>query len=971
MSISRDFSKFIEADGQLAYDNTNSGLSATTVKSAIDELNVLVGGGNVGSQASFDAYDFTATASQTTFSLSSNHGQGSDIVATDLVEGTEYIIISTGTTDFTLIGAADSNPGTTFTKNATAGLGTGTAKVVATYVPGYIQVYVNGVLLSETDYVASDGDNVVLDTGADVGALVTVVTLDSFNTATQLRVLNVDAGAPDNSVSINSSGNLVLPDNGKAIFGAGSDLQIYHDGINSYIDEQGTGTLYVKADSATTITNAAGDVISARFRPNTFVSLYYNGVEKLGTTDTGIDVTGNVTADGLTVDSSSGITVNGPTNQDGKLNLVAYAGVQDAEARIQAVRGNTSGTDSRLQFLTNNGTSLLTRVDINDNGDISFYEDTGANAKLVWKAADEFLGIGTTSPFAKLSVTGASASANDSGIFQITDGTGANTDTKITMGVVSSDYGWIQAVKPGTDVFDLVLNPNGGNVGIGTVSPSYSLDVDQVGTNSTGTFLLTGGNSASNDYTQTALLKLRGTSINPNQPSHDANSSVAEIRLNHTDLAGDASSGNITFHTNPSNNISGSLAERMVIDRVGNLAIANGNQSANDVSSRIMFGNKGTFSDSGIGRAEIVGVSEGTFWYSGTALAFLTNPGPDVTSRGPDERMRIDSSGNLLLQQTSAAVYDSNTTGDVSNFWKMSVSGSSTATRSVMGSNTTGGIFGGTRLNTGGTRPIITAFMEFSCADTTAGAETGEIYFYTKPSGGVASSTKRMIIDSSGNLLVGTDTTTAGNEGMVYFNGDSLRVSRDSAEPLNLDRFNTDGSVIDIKRDNVTLGSIGVEASDLVIDGGAANHSGLRFFDAHFSPRKNGVMSDNTIDVGSGSYRFNDAYITNGVTTGSDGNDKQDIETLSDAEQRVAVACKGLLRKWRWKDAVEAKGDEARIHFGIIAQDLQAAFEAEGLDAGRYAMFIHSTWTDKETGEERSRMGVRYSELLAFIIAAL
>ena len=43
----------------------------------------------------------------------------------------------------------------------------------------------------------------------------------------------------------------------------------------------------------------------------------------------------------------------------------------------------------------------------------------------------------------------------------------------------------------------------------------------------------------------------------------------------------------------------------------------------------------------------------------------------------------------------------------------------------------------------------------------------------------------------------------------------------------------------------------------------------------------------------------------------------------------------------------------------------------EGLDAGDYAMFISSTWTDEETGEERTRMGVRYSELLAFIIAAI
>ncbi len=65
----------------------------------------------------------------------------------------------------------------------------------------------------------------------------------------------------------------------------------------------------------------------------------------------------------------------------------------------------------------------------------------------------------------------------------------------------------------------------------------------------------------------------------------------------------------------------------------------------------------------------------------------------------------------------------------------------------------------------------------------------------------------------------------------------------------------------------------------------------------------------------------------------SDRNEKQDIEELSDAEKRVAVAAKGLLRKYRWKSAVAEKGDDARIHFGIIAQDLQDAFSAEGLNA--------------------------------------
>ena len=134
---------------------------------------------------------------------------------------------------------------------------------------------------------------------------------------------------------------------------------------------------------------------------------------------------------------------------------------------------------------------------------------------------------------------------------------------------------------------------------------------------------------------------------------------------------------------------------------------------------------------------------------------------------------------------------------------------------------------------------------------------------------------------------------------------------------------------------------------------------------------KTGALLDGDVDLGDSAARFNDIYATNGTIQTSDRNEKQDIEALSDAEQRVAVAAKGLLRKFRWIDSVADKGDEARIHFGIIAQDLQDAFTAEGLDAGRYAMFINSTWTDEETGEERSRMGVRYSELLAFIISAI
>ena len=132
----------------------------------------------------------------------------------------------------------------------------------------------------------------------------------------------------------------------------------------------------------------------------------------------------------------------------------------------------------------------------------------------------------------------------------------------------------------------------------------------------------------------------------------------------------------------------------------------------------------------------------------------------------------------------------------------------------------------------------------------------------------------------------------------------------------------------------------------------------------------NGASRDNAIDFGSSSNRLDDIFATNGTIQTSDRNEKQDIEQLSDAEQRVAVVAKGLMRKFRWKSAVAEKGDNARTHFGIIAQDLQDAFTAEGLDAGDYAMFISDTWTNDD-GSEQTRLGVRYSELLAFIISAI
>ena len=240
----------------------------------------------------------------------------------------------------------------------------------------------------------------------------------------------------------------------------------------------------------------------------------------------------------------------------------------------------------------------------------------------------------------------------------------------------------------------------------------------------------------------------------------------------------------------------------------------------------------------------------------------------------------------------------------------------------------------------------------------------------TTSSADVTSADERMRIDSSGNLLVGKTSDTFATAGTAIL-GDEIQVTR-AGVPMYLRRNGSDGDVLVFYKDGAQVGSIATWDSDFAI--GQVNVA-FKFDDGGnqilpWSVNTN-LNRDDAIDLGDSTSRWKDVYATNGTIQTSDRNEKQDIKTLSDVEQRVAVAAKGLLRKFRWIDAVEAKGDDARIHFGIIAQDLQDAFTAEGLDAGRYAMFINSTWTDEETGEERSRMGVRYSELLAFIIAAI
>jgi hypothetical protein len=533
-------------------------------------------------------------------------------------------------------------------------------------------------------------------------------------------------GTTITGTSFVSSGNMTFGDNDKAIFGAGSDLQIYHDGSDSYIDEQGAGNLYIRASNDAYILSASGEP-TARFTTDGAVTLYHDNAVKLATTSTGIDVTGIVTADGLTVEngSSSKITIES-TNTSGETGILEFYRTNASHAVSQIVderEGDLNG--GKLNFKTSDTSgSMKLRMDIDQGGDISFYEDTGTTPKFFWDASAERLGIGTSSPTRLLDVNG---EAKFSGLIRAR----AGSATAASVGLNDDNTGLFQA-----------------------------------GTNQIG-------------FT------------------------------------------------------------------------VNGSEAA-----------------------------------------------------------RIDSSGNLLVGKTSAA--DINTNG--------------------------------------------------------------------------------FQVESNGRT----------------------GISRNSGSALILNRTSSDGPIAVFRKNGSTVGSIGSVSDGIFVGNG---QEGIRFdqsLNSIFPCGSAGGANDNAMDFGIGSSRWDDIYATNGTIQTSDQNEKQQIASLTDAEITAAKAISKLFKTFKWNDSVAEKGDAARTHSGVIAQDVEQAMTDAGLNAGDYAFFISSTWWETQTevpaveavdevldedgnviteaveaqeaytrtdtyetaeeapegATERNRKGIRYPQLLSFIGAA-
>ena len=261
----------------------------------------------------------------------------------------------------------------------------------AGYTVGFLDVYLNGVHQSPADFTATNGSDVVLASGASADDVCDIISYTAFEVADQTF-----------TGTTTLTGNLLLGDNDKAIFGTGSDLQIYHDG-NSKIADVGDGKLELHSDGTGVFIQKGATEYMAQFLTDGAVSLYHDNAAKLATASTGVDITGTLTSDGLTMDTAANsayIMELGANRTSASQALGIIKGSWDstvvAQINLAAGDDTTNKDNGRIFLRTASAGSTVNRLQVAENGDISFYEDTGTTAKLFWDASAESLLVGKT-----------------------------------------------------------------------------------------------------------------------------------------------------------------------------------------------------------------------------------------------------------------------------------------------------------------------------------------------------------------------------------------------------------------------------------------------------------------------------------------------------------------------------------------------------------------------------------------------
>jgi hypothetical protein len=645
-------------------------------------------------------------------------------------------------------------------------------------------------LLAGSFRVKNPEDNETL-LKADVNSGVTLYTNNSAKLATT-------------STGVAITGNATFADNDKAIFGAGSDLQIYHDGSNSYIRDDGTGTLRIQGSSSILLQKTDGEIMLIA-REDGAVELNHDNVKKLATTSTGVDITGTLTSDGLTVDGLAEIS-----SANTRLNLYE-TDTTDKNTQLQS-----SNSRLMIKTLSDDGSTTTERLRVDHStGDISFYEDTGTTAKLTWDASAEML-----------TTTGLTVAQN--GATNVTlgeQGSGDSTTITIGKGFDAESAIWFQAAA--------------GNYG-GLVMPTnediiISLDED----NSLGSdksFLVQGAARTKTHF------------------------SVQET-------------GDISFYEDTGTTAKffwDASAESLGIGTSSPSRTLHVSSGVSDIGALI----SSTDANAAIGIADNSGGV--AIFAEGGVMSLRT--GGNTTAGSTSEAMRITSDGSVGIGVTPESWSNGGANPDFSSLqlgFSAALSGTDASSFMTLTSNAY-------RASTG---------WKYTNSDYAARYDQNdaEHVWYIAASGGADAAiswSEAMRIDSSGNVVVGrTNVNTFDVVGHGFRSDGVVSHTADSQAIAYLNRETNDGDLVVFRKDNSTVGSIGNVGNNVYYSGGSPlNYStGLLMKGASASNTRVIVPSDDTgaeldakVSLGRDVSRFKDLYLsgdvdTSGVFKGTNG----------------------------------------------------------------------------------------------------
>jgi hypothetical protein len=662
-------------------------------------------------------------------------------------------------------------------------------------------------------------------------------------------LVNFAAGTKDVFVTLPASKAIVLNDSDEIDLSGNLDL-------NSN-DITGTGNINITGNLT-----ASGNLTSLGIDDNaTSTAITIDSSQN-------VDVAGLLTSDGLTMNTGANSTYTlefgaNRTSDSQALGIIrgSWDGTVVSQINLSAGDDTTNKDNGQIFFRTAEAGSTANRLQIAENGDISFYEDTGTTPKFYWDASNEKLGIGQSNPTMgqiNLQTTGNFTTAftdpTATCISMYSTGTAGdgNYGAGISWGAlggVNSHQAAISSVQTGSDANQVGLSFFTHNSTVGSdpmiermriasngdisfyedtgTTPKFFWDASTerlgIDTTSPSTALQIGNAVNSNNV---ITFGKRVTTVEGNKPLIGATSSDDYGGNYSSDLGICATSGTgkIIFYTgnDEAGFGAGSNAERMRITTGGVII----NEEGGNKDFRVESDNNANmlFVDGGNDRIGI-----------GTAT--------------PEGKLHVeDNSGGIKILSKSA---DSGVTPSV-NADELFLENSGTAGLTI-GSGTSGSG---------------TIYFGDSGDDNAGRFE----YYHGDDSMRIfTSGSEAMRIDSSGNLLVGKTNNALSNDGVVIREGGEILATNTSDLSGNFNRLSTDGDIVAFYKDGTTIGKIGVNASDNVYLSGNSSHAGIQFGSTSVLGFQNGSVPNNTLDLGNGTATWKDLYLGGGLYVGGTG----------------------------------------------------------------------------------------------------